>query len=308
MVGFACLAACERAPSPAARGNQSGARDTAPAVVAATPTATPPAPAWNPAGGAALLVRGANPETAWIVLPQYVDSALPDTVRFDLAALRGARVQLVGRDGSTDSARIDPTSARPWLADQCIEWPQAAVHEESAVPRDWAVAFVHGSVTPISLDSIEGLAQTDSAELAATIARLASALSDDTSRTFLSIPYSVRTAYRFSAAPGVQAVVTDVVQRLNQEANPLEQHTLMIAEKDSAAPNEAYRVVYHERTRGSEEKLRTSDVLAAVGYPPPDGAALVLLREGPESSAYALLVRGGGGRWRVRWTSVYTGC
>ncbi|HEX7116279.1 MAG TPA: hypothetical protein VF193_14220 [Steroidobacter sp.] len=257
-----------------------------------------------------LLVRGDTPSAAWVVFPQYVDSALPDTVRFNLRPLRDAHVELQARNGTEDSARVASLTSTTWVGDECIEWPRATVQRASngAAPVDWSVAFVRGAVAPVPLDSIEGLSSPDSAQLAAELTRLASALPVPESRTFRSIPFAVRTAYLFSAAPGIQGVIADVVQKLNQEANPLEQHTLIVAEHDSTHPDSTFRTVFHERTSGSEEKLETTEVLAAVRYSSSRRMALVLLRDGAESSAYALLERSERGTWRVRWTSVYTGC
>jgi hypothetical protein len=67
-------------------------------------------------------------------------------------------------------------------------------------------------------------------------------------------------------------------------------------------------VVYSDRASGSEESLITTELLAAVRLPSPPRTALILLREGFDTNAYALLERSPRGEWRVRWTSVRTGC
>lgn len=303
------MSACEKSPQPTPR-SPVAASTPAESISAPTDSAPVSVPAWDPAAGTVLLVRGDTPSAAWVVFPQYVDSALPDTVRFNLRPLRDAHVELQARNGTEDSARVASLTSTTWVGDECIEWPRATVQRASngAPPPDWSVAFVRGAVTPVPLDSIEGLSSPDSAQLAAELTRLASALPVPESRTFRSIPFAVRTAFLFSSAPGVQGVIADVVQKLNQEANPLEQHTLIVAERDSAHPDSTFRTVFHERTSGSEEKLETTEVLAAVRYASSHRVALVLLRDGAESSAYALLERSERGFWRVRWTSVYTGC
>ena len=303
------MSACDKSPRPAPRSRVT-ASAPAESIPASTDSAPASLPAWDPAAGTVLLVRGDTPSAAWVVFPQYVDSALPDTVRFNLRPLRDAHVELQARNGTEDSARVASLTSTTWVGDECIEWPRATVQRASngAAPVDWSVAFVRGAVAPVPLDSIEGLSSPDSAQLAAELTRLASALPVPESRTFRSIPFAVRTAYLFNAAPGVEGVIADIVQKLNQEANPLEQHTLIVAERDSTHPDSTFRTVYHERTSGSEEKLETTEVLAAVRYSLSHHMALVLLRDGAESSAYALLERSERGTWRVRWTSVYTGC
>ena len=309
LIALAATSACEKSPHPTPR-SPVAASAPAESVPASADSSLAALPAWDPAAGTVLLVRGDTPSAAWVVFPQYVDSALPDTVRFNLRALRDAHVELQARNGTEDSAQIASLTSTTWVGDACIEWPRATVQRASngAPPPDWSIAFVRGAVVPVPLDSIEGLSSPDSAQLAAELTRLASALPVPESRTFRSIPFAVRTAYLFSAAPGIQGVVADVVQKLNQEANPLEQHTLIVAERDSTHPDSTFRTVFHERASGSEEKLETTEVLAAVRYSSSRRMALVLLRDGAESSAYALLERSERGNWRVRWTSVYTGC
>jgi hypothetical protein len=90
------------------------------------------------------------------------------------------------------------------------------------------------------------------------------------------------------------------------EANPLEEHTLLIAERDSAtAP---LRVVHFDRRAGTEESVEAVELLAAVRLGPDAHPALVLVHVGYETTAYTLLERLGPARWRTRWRSVTTGC
>jgi hypothetical protein len=302
------LTACERKPAPRPVDTQAAVTQPDTTSTAAVPP-LPPA-RWDSSAGPVLVIRGNSPTEASVVFPAIDDSVQPDTVRFDDARVRGATLDLFDRSGLVGEARAGGISGDEWSGDRCTEWPATTVQGTgpAAPPASWTVGFVHGRVLPVRLDSIETLSRTDSARLAADITRLVSALPGDTSRTFRGIPFAVRTAYRFSAAPGVEGIVADVVRKLNQEANPLEQHTLVIAERDSASTSGQYHVVYTERTAGSEESLETSDVLAAVSLGTPRHTALVLLREGYESTAYALLERMPDGHWRVRWTSAHTGC
>lgn len=302
----ASLLACERS-HPAAPPDTT--RPAAPESVE-TAAPPPPPPAWDASAGTVMLARAGAPTVASVVFPEYSDSTLPDTVHFDPGAVRDATVDLFGRSGEIGTARIARMQPKTWTdEDDCVEWPSAAIEPsvDSARASGWSVAFLHGRAQPVPLDSIESMSRPDSARLAADITRLVSALPGDTSRTFRGIPLSVRTAYRFPAAPGVDGVVADVVRRLNQEANPLEQHTFVVAERDSAA-GKPYRVVFHERSAGSEDSLETIDVLAALRLGTPPRTALVLLRQGPDTGAYALLERSDRGEWHIRWTSVHTGC
>lgn len=298
------LAACERGKPPATRQPAAPAGGAAPSV-AGTPESPP---AWDPAAGPALLVRGGVFSTALVVLPQYTDSTLPDSLGAMGAIARGDTVLLVGRSGRDGEARVMRVRASEASGD-CIEWPNVILEPttDDRAALGWTVAFVGARVEAIPLDSIEGLASADSAQLAATITRLASSQRDDTSATFRGIPLVVRMAYWFAPAPHVRAVVADLVRDLNLEASPLQQRTLLIAER-SDAPGARDRVVYLERTAGAEDSVVTSDVLGAVRLMQSGVVALVVGREGPDGTAYTLLERSPAGGWRVRWTSAHAGC
>ena len=103
-----------------------------------------------------------------------------------------------------------------------------------------------------------------------------------------------------------QTLVAHLMRKVNQEANPLEEQTLLIAERDSGVTVGPYHVVYAERTHGLEETTNTPEVIAGVrigGRP-----TLVVARDGEEGVAYAMLERTGTGRWKIRWTSGRTRC
>lgn len=300
------LASCERSRQPAP------ARTPPPNAAESVATQPAPVPAtqWDSSAGPVVLARGASAANAWVVFPDYSDSTVPDTLQLDASTLRGDSVSLVGRGGTVDRVPVISAGSKQWAGDECVEWPTATLDVGGDTTRSagWTVGFVEQHVSPVSLDSLDGMSGTDSARLAADLTRLASALPDDTSRTFRGIPFSVRYAYRFQPVAGTEGVVADLVRRLNQEASPLEQHTLIIAERSTATPDAAFHVAYHERAGGLEEAIETTDVLAAVRLPSPDHVGLFVLREGQDTNAYALLERRSDGSWRVRWTSVHTGC
>lgn len=303
---LAC-AACERSRQPV---RSDSARAQPPGSTIPTeslPPASRTVATWDPAAGPLLLVRGDNSDSAFVVYPQFSDSVLPDTTHLDVAPIRNAEVQLYGHAGAVGAGRVRSVAERSWRPGECIEWPTAnvALTSDSAA-GGWSIGLFRSGIAAIALDSIEGLAPLDSARLAADITRLVSALPGDTSRAFRGIPFAVRNAYRFTVDAGTPAIAADVVRKLNQEAMPLEEHTFLIAEKRGA--KQRYTVVYRDRSSGTEESLVTTEVLAALKFPNPDRTALVLLREGFDTNAYSLLERAPGGAWRVRWTSVRTGC
>jgi len=307
IIVVASVSACERQP----RAKPAETASTAPETVAAAPTRKPvTAPStWDTSAGPVMFVRGNSTAEAYVIFPSITDSTPAADVHFDSALSRNATVELFQHSGGGEIAHLGALGGGEWDANQCIEWPAAKV--QTPTPADstggWTVAFLKGRAKALPLDSIETMPHADSAKLAADITRLVSTVPNDTARTFRGIPFSVRTAYRFTPAPGVEAVVADVVRKLNQEANPLEEHTLIVGERP-AGSNAPYRLAYREVTAGSDETLESSDVLAAVAIGSPPHVDLVLARDGYESNAYALLERQPDGKWRLRWTSAHTGC
>jgi hypothetical protein len=93
---------------------------------------------------------------------------------------------------------------------------------------------------------------------------------------------------------------------VNQEANPQEEQTLLVAERDSGVTSGSYRLAYAERSFGREEEVLTSDVVAGmhVGGKP----TLLIAHDSNHGVVYSLLERTGTRRWRVRWTSSVTHC
>jgi hypothetical protein len=304
---LASLSACERKPSAKPAETASKAPETIPAAPPVKPILIPST--WDTSAGPVMFVRGNSTSEAYVIFPTITDSTPSADVHFDSALARNTTVELFQRAGGGDTARVGALAGGEWNADQCIEWPAAKVHTTTGgeTGSGWTVAFLKGRAKAIPLDTVESMAHADSARLAADITRLVSTVPNDTARTFRGIPYSVRTAYRFMPVAGVEAVVADVVRRLNQEANPLEEHTLVVGERP-AGSNAPYKLAYREVTAGSDETLESSDVLAAVAIGSPPRIALVLAREGYESNAYALLERQPDGSWRLRWTSAQTGC
>jgi hypothetical protein len=301
------LSACEHKPQAAPAESAASVPETVATAPAIKPAVAPST--WDTSAGPVMFVRGNSPAEAFVIFPAITDSTPAADVHLDSTLSRNATIELFQHSGGGDVAHLGALGGGEWDANQCIEWPAAKVQtltSGDSMPG-WTVAFLKGRAKALSLDTIETMAHADSAKLAADITRLVSTVPNDTARTFRGIPFSVRTAYRFTPVPGVEAVVADVVRKLNQEANPLEEHTLVVGERPagSSAP---YRLAYREVTAGSDETLESSDVLAAVAIGSPPHIDLVLARDGYESNAYALLERQPDGKWRLRWMSAHTGC
>ncbi len=300
------LAACDQARKPP---RPETTRVVSPAPPAAESVAPRPiVSTWDSTAGPVLLVREDSVAAAAVIFPQYTDSLLPDTVRFSPAGVRGTAVDLFARSGRVGRARIATLGGMKWIVPGATEWPTAALTPiEGTGLSHWLIGFVAGRAQALPLDSIEGATRVDSAQLAAEVTRLASTLPNDTANGFRGIPFSVRRALRFTSAAGVQALVADIIRRVPQEANPVEEHILLVAERDSGATTGRYHTVYSERTSGTEEGIETTEILAAVRIGSPSRPAIVLERQGYESLAYSLLERISATMWRVRWTSVHVG-
>lgn len=212
----------------------------------------------------------------------------------DLDGLHTDSVTLVGTSGSVGHARLD-TAASEYV---CGDAPLVRV--QSPAPG-WSAALAGLSAEPIAMDSIEAMPSRDSAMLAANIARLASAAATHSDTSFRGLPFVVVAAHRLRWAER-ELVIAHLVRRLNQEAAPREEHTLLIAERPRDAVPSDLTVVMRERSEGSEETAEHYDVLAALR----DGGVLRVLiaRDQNARTRYDLLERAPSGAWRTRWTRV----
>jgi hypothetical protein len=159
---------------------------------------------------------------------------------------------------------------------------------------------------PLALDSVDVLSTRDSMALVAEASRLASAVTAVTPPSFQGLRFTVHDIRRFEVRPGTQAIVAHLVRKVNQEANPQEEQTLLIAERDSGVTSGPYQLAFAERTHGLEEQSTTSEVIAGFvlgGHP-----ILVVARDSDAGVAYAMIERVGPRQWRVRWTSGLTRC
>ncbi len=296
-------AGCERSrPAP---GNDTAATVVPPPDSGSPPPAEPAA--WDAGAGSALVIAGQEPGDASVIFPEFVDGAELDTARFDLDRVRNIKLDLFARGQPVGQAILDSVHVIK-TANGCTAWPAAHVVAAQAgnpLPA-WTVGFESSRVTAIPLDSIEALTIADSLRVVADIARMASALPGDTATAFRGLPFIVRTARRFEAAPGVQAVIAEVVRKVNQEASPLQEQLLIVAERDSTTPAGRYTPVYTERMSGREESLESTDILAVLaiaGRP-----TIVIARDDGTSVSYSLLERARVGQWRLRWSSAFAGC
>ena len=308
------MVACDRRPRSAAANDT--AAEGSPAVESGPPRPAAPLSTrgWRVAeAGPVLVVPASSALRAQLVFPQYTDSTLTAGSSFATAPLTGDTVELFGPGGVVGRATLaSPTAAGPGRggtgAEACIGWPQARILALQEPLSPWKAAFLTGHARPLPLDSTVERAGPDSARLAAEVARLSSALPQDEASPFRGLPFVVRDMRRF-ALDSVQVLVADVVRRVNQEASPQMEHTLLVAERPAGRPDVPWAAAYHERTSGAEETLEMSEVLAAVLLGDARRPTLVVGRDyGDGGMAYSLVERAGPARWQLRWSSAYSGC
>jgi hypothetical protein len=304
LVGVAVVgAACDRARLPAGGDSAVQAANGARPEPAATEGS---ASGWDLAAGPFVVLPTVDGGmvAGSLLLPEAADSSVGDTT--GVGALVGdARVELFSRGGRVSAGRLAVELPPPGEAG-CTAWPVArlAVDAGAAVPP-WTAAFAAGRVTPIPLDSIEGLAPRDSARLAADLTRLASRLPDDTSATFRALPFVVLRAWR---SRGVDStfVVALLARRVNQEDDPKEERLVLVVD---APGNEAatWRVGWHERASGHEDELVVAEPLLAFRATGTADVRLLFGRDDGVALGAAVLARRAGA-WRVLWESAIAGC
>ena len=265
---------------------------------ASTPT---PTNGWEVAAGPVLLVAGPSPDEALVFFGAGGGTSAP----FDTGAVDQATATLFGRDTSRFTATLELPAGNDNA--ECRVWPLRNLHARGPGGA-WSVGFVSPNVTPIPLDSVDALQARDSMALAAEASRLASTVTTNTSPSFQGLRFTALDIRRFDVAPGVQALAAHLIRRVNQEANPQEEQTLLIAERDSSDPPGHYQLAYAERAFGKEEQVSTSELVAAVRLGTNAPPTLVVARDGENGLAYAMLERMAPHRWRVVWTSELAKC
>lgn len=257
---------------------------------------------WNGAAGPALLVQGATRDEAIALFPGPTDSVA--VASLDSASLSETPVSLYGRGGNRFTAQLGAPTGEG--ADGCERWPLHTFQPSDGI--GWSVGFVSSHVAPIVLDSVAMFTARDSMGVVAEVSRLASSVTVPTGASFQGLRFTTEDVHRFEATPGVQALVAHVVRRVNQEANPQEEQTLLIAERANGASAGPYSLTYAERAYGREGSVVTPEVLAAIRIGAAVEPVLVIARDSDEGTVYLFLERTAGRRWRVRWSSGMIGC
>ena len=258
---------------------------------------------WDVDAGPVMLVSmGNSADSAAVILPDVSDSTIA-SVQEAVAPVRGFVFDLFGRAGNLEAFKIGQPQFQLTLRARCYAWPLAGVR---AANPGWRVGFTSGHAQAIKLDSIEAMSSTDSASLAASLARTAATLPIASDPTFRGLPFRVRSAYTFRL-DSVDVVVADVVRSVNEEANPRLEHLFIIGERPAGTTGK-YTPAYYSRTAGAEETTPASEVLAAVLIGSSRRPAVVVNIENDDGRQLGLIERTAPGQWRSVWRSAYTDC
>jgi hypothetical protein len=300
----AVLAACDRTPGAAAADSAAAANAGTPRINQIETTVS--SIGWDMAAGSFVVLPTADGGlvAGSLLRPDTTESTVGDTTGFG-STLGDGRLELFGRQGKVGEAHvtIEPVVAQ---SPRCTAWPVARLTPRAgSAITPWTAAFAAGRITPLPLDSIEGLAPRDSARLAATLTRLASTLPDDAPSTFRGLRYVVLRAWSTRAPTGAFLVAT-LIRRVNQEDAPREERLVLVVD----TPNQdqtTWRVGWHERAAGREEELVVAEPLLAFTTRDSDGPQLLFGRDDGEALSAALLTRRSG-QWVVQWESAAAGC
>jgi len=258
---------------------------------------------WDSAAGPVLILPvSGDPSKAAVVLPGLTDSTLAATSQFELGGLDSTAVDLFSPHGATGSSVLRVITQRP-DAGGCVNWP--AGNLSGAPPVGWRVGFEKGRALGLTLDSLAAMKSQDSARFVTEALGATSSVGSSGDSAFRGLPFAVRRGYRIALASSA-VIVAEVVRKINEEANPREEHTLFLAERQQG--DASYRVKFSKRSSGREETLETSDVVAAVELKRTGNPLIVITFEYEDGGKIGLLEKFPDGSWNIRWRSAYTGC
>ncbi len=307
-VAVALLAsACTKdQPEPKATTDQTAAAPLTKPVDSVAPAATV---RWNAADGSAIYVPGEG-GVAQVILPPVLDDSVPKPSSAVLpASAAPASVDLfapTGRIGTVSLGEYSP-SAQPEVHEGCDAWPVVPLREVAGVSiQGWRLALQAGVAEAIRADSIGGMSRSDSAQLVIAINRAAALLPLDSAGLLRRVPFGVAHAYRMTLAGDIDAVVAVVERRLNMEASPKVERSILVLERAPKA--KVFSAVWRDTQYATEDDLIAVDLLGVVQFYGSSRPTVFLGLDFGDGSRIQMLQRSDGGTWTLRWSSAYTGC
>lgn len=302
------LASCGKdVPEPKA---DSAARPADSTTLAGEPPVAPMSVVfWDAQDGSAIYLP-AEGGGAQVILPPVLDDSVPKPSSAVLPPdAAPASVDLFAPSGLIGTASVGEytVGAQTDVSAGCDAWPVVPVrHGLGNPPLHWRIALQHGVGEPMHADSIGSIVRTDSALLVVDINKAAALLPLDTSGVMRRVPFGVSKAYRFKLPGDVDVVVTVVERRLNLEASPRVERSVLVLER--VAGSKALKAVWTETQYATEDDLIAVDLLGVVSMRASKRPTLFLGQDFGDGSRVQMLQRDGAGKWSVRWASAYTGC
>lgn len=237
-----------------------------------------------------------------VVLPGLTDSTLASTAQFELTGLDTVSVDFFNQQGLVGHGTLHVLSQHA-DASGCLNWPVADFL--NPVPPTWRVGLESGRAAGIRLSSLAGMHGDDSSRFVNDALQAVAPLGDNGDSAFRGLPFSIKRGSRINGAAS-SVIIAEVVRKINEEANPREEHILVLAERPSGSTT--YRVMFTTRSAGKEESLETTDVLAALQLKPANQLVIVISIDYEDGGKIGLLEKSSESAWKLRWKSAYTGC
>lgn len=164
-----------------------------------------------------------------------------------------------------------------------------------ATPQSWSLGVGGSTARTMRADSIEALSSADSLAYSVEAARMASAVTPGSGSRFVGLPFSLAAVRRIRIGD-TTIIAAQLVRRVNQEANPAEERTLVVGERTSKSP---FEVGYSDRSEGTEETAAHYDLIGS--FRSGTATYLVLSTETANGTTINIVERVRG-KWTLRWT------
>jgi len=274
-----------------------------------SPVAAAAVARWNAGDGSAIYLPSEG-GGAQVILPPVMDDSVPAPSSAVLPAdAAPASIDLFSPAGLVGTLSIGEyaSTTQAEVSTGCDAWPVVPVRQgPGGSPQPWRIALQHGIGEPIHADSIGGLPRADSALLVVEINKAAALLPLDSSGVMRRVPFGVAMAYRFKLAGEVDVVITVVERRLNVEASPRIERSVLVLERAPGA--RAFKAAWTETQYATEDDLIAVDLLGVVSMRGTQRPTAFLGQDFGDGSRIQMLQRDAAGKWSVHWSSAYTGC
>jgi hypothetical protein len=307
VVPFIVLVACAKdQPAPKAVAGRS-----APAAVVSEPdsVSAPAVVRWDAGNGSAIYLPGEG-GVAQVLLPPVMDDSVPrpDSAMIPVGAAP-ASVELFSPSGRVGTVALGEYASanQPVVGEACDAWATVPLRDAAGIaPQSWRIALQAGVADPITADSLGSLSRADSAMLVVEINKAAALLPLDSAGLLRRVPFGVSKAYRLRFDGEVEAVIAVVERRLNLEAAPRVERTVLVLERPPKV--KTFSAVWRETQYATEDDLVSVDLMTVVRFKASNLTSVFLGMDFGDGSRVEMLERSAGGIWTLRWASAYTGC